>query len=110
MPWNSIGPCSADALTILEAVDSGDPSAVETVVSIIGKEQATNELSALRTNDSRQLETVIMLAARDGDVEMFHAVLRSLRQTLTKKEVGSVGKSALSVAVTARGLRRGRLN
>lgn len=107
IPWNELGTVSADISTIREAIESGDPSAVRMVVGIIGKEQATTQLSALRTtNHRRQVETGIMLAARHGDVDMFHVVLRCLRQTLTEEKVGRVGEVVLSVAVAARGSRR----
>lgn len=78
--------------TLVEAVYSGDPGAVGAVVGIIGHDQAVKQLSALRINDSYQLETVVMSAARGGDTQMFYAVLRSLRQTLAESQVIRYGK------------------
>ena len=78
-------------------------------MGLIGKEQATKQLAELRTNDSQHLETIIMLAAGGGDVELFHDVLRPLLQLLTEKQVGRVKKAGLSVDVMARVV-RGRLN
>ena len=73
--------------TLVEAVYSGDPSAVGAMVGGIGEIEAGKQLSTLRTNDVNERETIVMLAARGGDVEMFHAVLRSLRRTLTEQQV-----------------------
>lgn len=73
--------------TFVEAVLSGDPSAVGMVVGIVGKAEAATQLSALRKNGRHQLETVVMLAAKSGDVDMFHAVLRCLSRTLTNQQV-----------------------
>lgn len=77
--------------TLVEAVYSGDPGAVGAVVGILGHSQAAKQLSALLINDSYHLETVVMSAARGGDIKMFHAVLRSLRQTLTESQVIRMG-------------------
>lgn len=72
------------------------------MVGAIGDDEAAEQLSALRTNDSHQLETIIMLTALGGDVEMFHAVLRPLRRILAESQVLCVGKADLLIAVTAR--------
>lgn len=88
--------------TLVDAVDSGDPNAVELVVGTIGDDEAAAQLSALRTNDSHHLETIIMLAALRGDVEMFHAVLRPLRRTLAESQVLLGGNADVMVAVTTR--------
>lgn len=82
---------------LLEAVDSGDPSAVREVVGIIGDHEAAKQMSALCTNDSRQLETIIMRAARGGDVDMFHTVRQSLQQILTTQQVRRVVKEGRPV-------------
>ena len=79
--------CIADMNTIVDAVGSGDPGVVETMVGLLGGFEAAKQLSALRTNDNNQLETFVMLAAIGGDTSMFHAVLRSLRRTLAEWQV-----------------------
>ena len=55
----------------------------------VGKEQAVLQLSELRINADGRLETIAMLAARRGDVDMFRAVLRSLERTLSVRQVRS---------------------
>lgn len=72
---------------LVDAVDSGDPGAIEAMVGMIGVHEAAKQLSALRTNSNHRLETIVMLAALGGDVKMFHAVLRSLRRTLFEWQV-----------------------
>eukprot|EP00904_Undaria_pinnatifida_P012808 jgi/Undpi1/8658/HiC_scaffold_25.g11123.m1 len=95
----------AGVCSLVEAVDSGDPSAVGAAVSVIGNEQAASQLSTLSIYDDEQLETIVMLAARSGDVEMFYAVLRSLKRTLSQQEIivilearGGDGSSLLTAA------------
>eukprot|EP00904_Undaria_pinnatifida_P012811 jgi/Undpi1/8660/HiC_scaffold_25.g11125.m1 len=100
------GPSSSQGMyTFVEAVLSGDPSAVGMVVGIVGKAEAATQLSALRKNGRHQLETVVMLAAKSGDVDMFHAVLRCLSRTLTNQQLADVleargrhGRSLLTAA------------
>lgn len=60
-------------------------------MGLIGDHEAAKQLSALRTNDRHELETIVMLAALSGDVEMFHAVLRSLRRVLEEWQVLGAG-------------------
>lgn len=100
--WISLGSFISGMETLVDAVDSGDPNAVGLMVGAIGDDEAAEQLSALRTNDSHQLETIIMLTALGGDVEMFHAVLRPLRRILAESQVLCVGKADLLIAVTAR--------
>ena len=99
----------AGACSLVEAVDSGDPSAVGAAISLIGNEQAASQLSTLSIFDDEQLETIVMQAARSGDVEMFYAVLRSLKRILSKKEVGRGGTAGVSAAVTAMEAGEGQL-
>ena len=56
----------------------------------MGRAQTIEEMSASRTNDDKELETVVMLAARGGDTDMLHAVLQSVQKTLTNQQVGLV--------------------
>lgn len=85
--WFPLGYVVTGMKTIVEAINSGDPSAVRVVANTIGGHEAAKQLSALRINDDLQLETIVMLAARSGDTKMFHVVLRSLRNILAEGKV-----------------------
>ena len=99
----------AGVCSLVDAVDSGDPSAVGAAVSVIGNEQAASQLSTLSIYDDEQLETIVMLAARSGDVEMFYAVLRSLKRTLSQQEVGRAGTTGFPATVIAKAAGEGQL-
>lgn len=103
----ALDPFSAGTISLAELIDRGDPSDVRAVAGAIRKEQAAKQLSSLRTNDRQQLDTIIMLAARGGDLEMFHVVLRALRRTLTERQVSRWVKEFRSVGLMVRGLELG---
>lgn len=73
---------------MLAAIESGVPEAVPAVLRVVRHDVAVRELTEMRVNDRQQLETLVMLSAFGGKVEMFNAVLRALRSKLTEAQVG----------------------
>ncbi|CAM9466764.1 unnamed protein product, partial [Ectocarpus sp. 8 AP-2014] len=98
------------------AVESGVPAAVPAVLVDMDHEVAVLELTArncsglrdARSNgdDDEELETVIMLAALSGNLDMFHTVLEAMKEKLpTAKQVddmiGMADEEGRSLVVVA---------
>lgn len=71
----------------MEAIESGIPQAVYTVVRTMRQDLVVMELMARRYDDEGRLETHIILAALSGDINMFNAVLHVMQRELNEDQV-----------------------